>query len=1270
MAAGADRDGGGDGSRNRGPGEGGAVHGPALVRLSDRAGRPRGSGFVADDTGTVVTCLEAVTGAWGPLVLHGAGERSFEAGPDAVVPVPEHGLAFVRTDGLGVRPLPVGAAPRIAAGTYVHLAAGGWRQARVLRATGTALDLAIGTDGRDALRHGGEATGGPVLDGATGAVLGVLTGGPRAVPLRAAAAAAAAPDGPLAALLARNAATVPAYGPELNLAGALQLTATTLGAADGGPDPVARPAVARELAAFAAGPEAVCAVVGYPGAGRTTELAALARRRARGPEPAPTVWLRGADLKAGDTSLAEAVGRALREAGRIVAAAEAAPYGTDAVPYGTEAPPYGTVAGSRGPGGGAAGPSRAAGHGRPVGDPAEPADPTRVAALALAAGRPLLVVLDAPEEMPLRLSGALGDWTAATLRWLRRSGARLVAGCRWEFHEYWEQAGLTGAPAVRLGDLAAPEAATVRCRYGIPDSGVAARDAGHPLTLRLLGEVRAAGVTDGCPDRDETFTAYLALVCLRIATRLTADPLTPGHGSGAGPGGAGAGGAGARSGTRSGGAAPGAGPGGAGRGARAGSAAHAGAGAGGDGPRGDAGTGPAGADPWAGSAGTAGGSGAGPGRTGAAGSWAGAGREAAGPGAGGGRRRRTGGGATRDQAGTAFRDRPGGSGSGRHAAGGVPGREVRRLAARVSGRVHEAARLCLARGDLDRAAFEALFPWRTGWASAVLTEGLLVPAGEGYRFAHEEFADWLQAAHLDLPGALHLLTGPPLPPTRPPATPPGPVPSAAGPAGAPPPAVPAGGPGPAAWPPSATAGAAVADGAGAAPRVPRHRVGVVVEALLQQDAPALTRSLAGLVEALAAAAPPPPASSPPPSAGPGPAGPERTLRTGGGGRAGEDRPDPRAGWGAAPVGRARPAPVGEAGPAGLWRAAVVGPDGGAAFAGPGGAAEGPRERAGSQGVPDGGGAAAPPDGGADPMRGGVWVPRQPTGCRTAGPAGDGGGDGRPVDGGLPGPAGGGAAGGATGAGGAGERGWWAGRLLREVLLRLGDVRPYLGVLRVLALVPAPPGAGLGGWFWERLALPEPDRLDLLRTLLPGDAAPGSPDRRLDAVVRRLHADPRAVQPLLCDWFADDTPLAATPGATVATAAQALLHTHRRLALDDLAEALVARAHPRADELLAVLAEEEPPALCRAVDRWSRDPRPERRVAAAAYGLATAPYAATPADRDLLRFAALALLARPEDTTAHGPALTLLTVLERHSSPPLRTMPMTADERGHGSLRPA
>ncbi|MCZ9342494.1 hypothetical protein NGM37_32530, partial [Streptomyces sp. TRM76130] len=85
-----------------------------------------------------------------------------------------------------------------------------------------------------------------------------------------------------------------------------------------------------------------------------------------------------------------------------------------------------------------------------------------------------------------------------------------------------------------------------------------------------------------------------------------------------------------------------------------------------------------------------------------------------------------------------------------------------------SGRVHEAARRALAPGEgaLDRESFAEVFPEGTGsarlggvtgWASAVLAEGLLVPAGDGYRFAHEELADWLQGFHLDLDEALRAL---------------------------------------------------------------------------------------------------------------------------------------------------------------------------------------------------------------------------------------------------------------------------------------------------------------------------------------------------------------------------------------------------------------------------------------------------------------------------------------------------------------------------------
>ncbi|HEY8984734.1 MAG TPA: hypothetical protein VIU15_34805, partial [Streptomyces sp.] len=163
---------------------------------------------------------------------------------------------------------------------------------------------------------------------------------------------------------------------------------------------------------------------------------------------------------------------------------------------------------------------------------------------------------------------------------------------------------------------------------------------------------------------------------------------------------------------------------------------------------------------------------------------------------------------------------------------------------------------------------------------------------------------------------------------------------------------------------------------------------------------------------------------------------------------------------------------------------------------------------------------------------------------------------------------------------------------------------------------------------------------LLRHLLRADPPPATTPtpRYLDAVAELLAADASTVQPHLTLWFEDDRPLPATPEATVAAAAQALLYAYRNRALDDLTEVLVGCGHRRADELLAALAEDEPSALCRAVDRWARDPRPSRRVAAVSYGLRAAPHVTSDADRDLLRYAAEELLTEPP---LEGGALALL-----------------------------
>ncbi|MFJ4910509.1 serine protease [Streptomyces sp. NPDC093249] len=1129
-----------------------------LVRICDPAGRPRGAGFLADHHGTVVTSHEAVEGL-GHVLLRAPGDRSWLAEPEAVTRLPERALALVRTRGLGVRPLPLATRGGVEPGTYVRIAAHGWREARVLgpaavtytaadrsHPLGDALELAIGTDGAEALRPGGQAAGGPVLDTATGtvlAVLGTALHGERpaagyAVPLR--------PGGALTALLRRNAATVPAYGPDLNLAAVLELTATSTGPArdpDLWPEPVERADCAREFARFTAGDVPVLALVGAPGTGRTTALAALCARRARGVAPAPTVRLRGADLRADDRSLADALGRALRQAGRIVTASGA------------------------------------------TGDTGT-ATPERAAALARDAGRPLLVLLDGPEEMPPLLAHRLAAWTSATEHWLRAHQVHLVTACR---PEHWEQAGALYTPgalhrpvtgpggglpaAVALGPYSASEARAVREGYGLAETDLAEADAHHPLALRLLAEVRAAlpGEVPGRPGREEIFTAHLDLMCLRIAVRIAAGT----------------------------------------------------------------------------------------------------------------------------------RPLPGGA-------------AVRRLAARVTGQVHEAARRCLGPGHgvLDRTSFEELFPWREGWAPAVLTEGLLTPAGTGYRFAHEELGDWLQAAHLDVDGALTALLRP-----RPPTGPAAPTPVLSGPET---PASPTG-----AARPTGSAGLTGSVGSGgpgtsASPNGPGRLTGPAAPAPSGEVPPGPAAPGSAVPPSGPYAGPGAPAPGPrsgpvalasgpyarPAAAAPGPcSGPAGTPSPAGTGHlTGPGASVPHVAPGPASGAPAHGAPSGAAGaesPAGAGR--FTAPGAPVPHVVPGAVAPGLAPGTPAAGAPHPTGLTAP----GSPSVPGGSTPGSPAGASGTGPRSLSGPSAPAVSrsfaDAVPGvprqriPAG-------TapppvprhrigpvlqallllhrehgpealaprlttlaealhrfadeGSPAAGDGPWWAARLFGEAVRGMPDPRPYLPVLRLLAdRVGARPGrpaayAPFGPGFWLGLSLGEDERIDLLRRLVPADPPPGGPaedgpapaagSRALDAVAGLLGRDPRGVQPLLCRWFGDDRPLPATPHATVATAARALLHTHRALAADDLCEALVATAHPLAEDLLAALAEDEPGVVCRAVDRWAHDDgRPERRTAALTYGQLVVGHATAPADRELLRYAALALLARPADRALHGPALGLL-----------------------------
>ncbi|MFJ6836486.1 serine protease [Streptomyces sp. NPDC091209] len=1108
-----------------------------LVRVCDLAGRPRGTGFAADHHGTVITGHEAVDGL-DRLVLRAPGGRTCLVTADAVTPLPGIGLALVRTEGLGLGPLPVTVRDRVATGTYVRIAAGGWREARVLGASAAmypaagrvhllrdVLELAIGTAGADALRPGGGAAGGPVLDASTGAVVAVVGtalsprnpdgSGPGetpaghrppgfAVPLRDA-------PGPLADLLARNAATVPAYGADLNLAGALELTTTSVGS-DGprppvpsgavGTDPgiVERADVIREFAAFERGPALVLGLVGPPGSGRTTELAALAARRLRGPEPAPTLWLRGADLRADDTSVADAATRALERAGRIVATSRRSP----GVPRTTVARRSAADASALPP----------EGYGGELGD----IGPDRLAQLAHGAGRPLLLLLDGPEEMPPELAHRLPAWTGETAAWLTETGTRLVVGCR---AEYWERAGSEfpaellhrasthppahppGHPPARPGDRPPTYPGHRSAPY--PDGGL-------PRHLGGGRPVFAGDQPSACTGDQPSASPGGQPSAIVEGQPLPAP--------------------GARSAVHS------------GEQSLAEVGGRVAAGAGGQVPTGAGGqvaVGVGGALPACVPLGDL----------------------------------------TEEEA-LRARSRAGipeGTlvpADARHplvlrllfgvraapvdlparpldrddvfaahldlmclrvavrlaVANGLHGTAVRRLAARVSGQAHEAARRCLGpgQGQLDRASFEAVFPWGsapgrlagiTGWASAVLTEGLLVPAGDGYRFAHEELADWIQGTHLDLDAALDSLVhrGRAAPDTR------------SGRTGSTEPGRRHTRRARSATPDSGVPDCAKPDPGADTPPVPRHRIGPVVETLLllarQQGTAELALRLEDLVHAVDDLLPEAP-----------------------------DRLDD-------PAGAPQSAPHGA-----------------------------PQDR--SRRAPR-----------SDPL-------------------------------------------------------WWATRLCATVLLRVPDATPYTGVLRPLtARIVAWRKEGrtvpeeFGPAFWAALPVPDAERFDLLRRLVAADPrrppAPEPPHpgeasatpRYLDTVSRLLAADPTAVHRHLTRWFDDERPLPATPDATVATAAQALLYAHRRRAPDDLAEALVTRAHPRGDELLAVLAEEEPSAVCRAVHRWAHDEQPARRVAAVAYGLRAAPFAGTAADRELLRHAALALLARPADRALHGGAFGIL-----------------------------
>ncbi|WP_424211498.1 hypothetical protein ACN20G_04985 [Streptomyces sp. BI20] len=432
------------------------------VVILDEAGRVRGSGFVADGHGTVLTAASVVAGA--------ATARVRLDGRELTGPVETCGPLAVVHCGLPTLPRPV-AAPETptAPGAYVRLWAAGPRQARILAAGPDAgLTLALGTDGTDALRTAAETPGGPVWDPSTTAVLGVLlapdpTGPARAADLRA--HVLAAPHGPVAAALAR-AAHRP--GPIPDAAEASTLAALTTA-------PAALPAVHVQRpdlrAEFGPG-QRVLSCVGRPGSGRSTLLAALARTRTDA--GLPTLWLRGAEIDPTDRDLDAALDRILARAARHA-----------------DLPVHDT------PG---------------------------VTTALRAAGREPWILLDGPEEMPPAVVDRLPAFLAATTARLLAHGARLVLATCPEFHEQAAPhlPAPLRAPDLTVGPLGHPQAHELRTRLGLPADSLPPADRRHPLALRARAEIAAAGAPLGAPTRPELYAAHLALGCLRAAGRIAA----------------------------------------------------------------------------------------------------------------------------------------------------------------------------------------------------------------------------------------------------------------------------------------------------------------------------------------------------------------------------------------------------------------------------------------------------------------------------------------------------------------------------------------------------------------------------------------------------------------------------------------------------------------------------------------------------------------------------------------------------------------------------
>jgi hypothetical protein len=373
----------------------------ALVAVLPADGQVvRGTGFVIDERGTVLTCHHVVEGLES-LLIRGPGGSSDLVSSDAIAFAPDIDLALIRAPKVRGSPLPL--ASTVKAPTE-YWTKGFHRIGGAIRA---AFPVPAVDAGRTSVTYSGDSTrydiddilvvsdadidpglsGAPLLDRQFGVVVGVVSSklvranekGGFAIPIsRAAGHPALAHD------VAANQATVPAYGPYLNAPAARKLCAAITHSEIQnliqlrGVDlsrRVRRSEVEDAIGQFLSADAAVLALIGPSGVGKSTEIAALAQRLRR-----CALLLRGSALRPDSSGLGSAVNAALV----------------------------------------------AASSGLPLPDSAD-----MVIAGALAADSRLVVLLDALNEA--QLNGlALEEWIASTRSWLRQTSAQLVVSCRSE----------------------------------------------------------------------------------------------------------------------------------------------------------------------------------------------------------------------------------------------------------------------------------------------------------------------------------------------------------------------------------------------------------------------------------------------------------------------------------------------------------------------------------------------------------------------------------------------------------------------------------------------------------------------------------------------------------------------------------------------------------------------------------------------------------------------------------------------------------------------